>query len=203
MAPRGRCRHHDLSRCRITRRLGSSLESLRSMRRRVYPFFQHSAEVFTADRPDDPPLDEVRAQLGQAPAAERQAQGRGRLAGHLSESRDLLVGQSRRGPHRARSAEGGQAVPREVAEVGIHGVDMRLEQPGHGRGGETGGMEEEHLRATPLPRLQGLLEPSMDVVEFRRGRLPSTQGRDMARPPCGKAPSILTEQVTRIPIEVL
>ena len=123
------------------------------------------------------------AQLGQAPAAERQAQGCGRLASHLPDGRDLLTGQARRGPHRAWPAQRGHAVSREVAEVGVHGVDMHMEQLGHGRGGETSGKEQEHFRATTLPRLQGLLEPSMDAVEFRRGRLPSTQGRDMARPP--------------------
>ena len=68
------------------------------------PLFQHPAEVLAADRPDDPPSDEVLAELGQAPAAEGQAQGRRGLAGQPVDGRDLLAGEARRSPDGARPA---------------------------------------------------------------------------------------------------
>jgi len=55
------------------------------------PFFQHPAQVLAADRGDDALADEVRAQLGQAPAAQRQPQGGGRLAGQAPDGSDLLL----------------------------------------------------------------------------------------------------------------
>src|SRR5262249_24536149 len=55
------------------------VKSLRSMRRRVYPP-EHPTEVLPADRFDNPLPNQVIAMLGQSPAAERQAQGRRRLA---------------------------------------------------------------------------------------------------------------------------
>jgi hypothetical protein len=67
-------------------------------------------------------------------------------------------------------------VPREIAQIGRHGVDMHSEQRGHGRSGETGGMEQEHFRTAMLPGLEGLLQPSMDAVEFGGTRFPSIQG---------------------------
>ena len=131
--------------------------------------------MFTADRSDDPLLDQVRAQLGQAPADERQTQGCGRLAGPPPDGGDWLAGQARRSPRRARSAQGGQAVPCEIASIGIHGIDLCLDQLGDDASGETGGMEQENFGTTTLPGLQGFLQPSMDLAEFARARFADIQ----------------------------
>ena len=61
-------------------------------------------------------------------------------------------------------------MPCEIAEVGIHGVDMDMEQPGDRGGGEVGGPEQEHFRTTTLPRSQRLLKPLVDPAEFGRAR---------------------------------
>ena len=66
----------------------------------------------------------------------------------------------------------GQAVPREVMQVGVHGVGMDLEQSGDRGGGSVCGVEQEHLGATPLPGEQRFLQSAVDSAEFRRGRLP-------------------------------
>ena len=68
-----------------------------------------------------------------------------------------------------------QAVPYEIAEVGIHRVDMDLEQPGDCGSGEIGGPKQKHLRTTALPRLQRLLKPLMDPPEFGRVRFSGSQ----------------------------
>jgi hypothetical protein len=51
----------------------------------------------------------------------------------------------------AWAVHAGQAVPREIAQVGIHGVGMHVEEWGDPGSGQVGGMEEEHLGATTLP----------------------------------------------------
>jgi hypothetical protein len=122
--------------------------------------------MLPADRFDDPLSDDVRAQLGQAPPSERQTRGRGRLAGQAPDGLDLPSGQAWRSPHRAWSAQKGQAVLREIAEISIHGVDVDPEQLGDGGSGEFGGKEQEHFRPTTLPGLQGPLQPLMDLAEF-------------------------------------
>ena len=98
------------------------------MRHGCTPLFEYPAEVLPADRFDNPLPDEVIAQLGQSPAAERQAQGRRRSARQAPDGVDLPLGQARRGPHPAPPGQGGEAVLGEIAEVGINGVDMHLEQ---------------------------------------------------------------------------
>jgi hypothetical protein len=88
----------------------------------------------------------------------------------------LLLGEAWGSPDPARSAQGGQAVVREVAEVGIHGVDVDLEQSSDRGGREIGGAEQEDFRATTLPRSQRFLQPLMDPAKFGRARLADVQG---------------------------
>jgi hypothetical protein len=113
--------------------------------------------VLTADRFDNPLSDEVGPQLGQTPAAERQAQGRGRLTGQAPDGGDLPLGQAGRSPDRASSAQGVQALFGEIAEIRIDGVDVDLEQLCHRGGGMAGGVEQKHFGTTTLPRLKRLL----------------------------------------------
>ena len=53
----------------------------------------------------------------------------------------------------------------EIAEVGIDGIDMHLEQLCHRGGGQTRGMEQQHFSTTTLPGLQRSLQTSMDAAE--------------------------------------
>jgi len=156
--------------------LGSVLKSLRWTRRSVYPLFQHPAEVLAADRGDDPLPEEVRAQLGQAPASERQPQGRWRAIGQAPDGGDLLLGQARGGSQLAGATQRRKAVPREGAEIGRDGVAMDLEDWGDGGGSPVRGVEQKGFGTSPLPGFQRLFQPLMELVEFVRVGLPNGQG---------------------------
>jgi len=132
--------------------------------------------VLTADRFDNPLSDEVGPQLGQTPAAERQAQGRGWLTGQAPDGGDLPLGQAGRSPDRASSTQEAQALLGEITKIRVDGVDMDFEQLCHRGRWLASGMEQEHFGTTALPRLKGLLQPSMDAAEFGCAGFPSTQG---------------------------
>jgi hypothetical protein len=132
--------------------------------------------VLTADRFDNPLSDEVGPQFGQTPAAERQAQGRGWLTGQTPDGGDLPLGQAGRGPGWASSVQEVQALLGEITKIGIDGVDMDLEQLCNRGRRMASGVEQEHFGTTTLPRLKGLLQPSMDAAEFGCAGFPSIQG---------------------------
>lgn len=62
----------------------------------------------------------------------------------------------------------------EIAEIGIDGIDMHLEQLCHRGGGPTRGMEQKHFSTTTLPGLQGTLQPSVEATKFVSARFSNT-----------------------------
>jgi len=122
--------------------------------------------VLPADRLDEAPLEEVRPQFGQGPAAVGEANGRGRLVGEPTEARDLGLGEAGRGADAARPLQGGEAVPLEGVQVGVGGVRVYAEQAGDGPAGQAGGVEQEGLGAAALPGVEGALEEGVEPAKF-------------------------------------
>lgn len=82
---------------------------------------------------------------------------------------DLPLGQARRSPDPALPVQTREAVLGEIAEVGIDGIYMHLEQLCHRGGGQTCGMEQ-NVPLEDLQHLAGHADPRTTRLYDRRRR---------------------------------
>jgi hypothetical protein len=130
--------------------------------------------VFAADGPHYATLDEVLAQLGERPAAKRQADVTGK---GLSQTQDLgdLLGQD------VDWRPASQALPHtgdtelcEGLQVRVHGVDMDLERASDLGPLQASGVQHDGLSTAPLPRRELVFQHGVELSHFngsRRSRL--------------------------------
>jgi hypothetical protein len=122
--------------------------------------------VLAADPREDALPDQVGAELGQGPAAVRQAEVvRGRL-GQPPDGADLGVVEARRGARAARLANRAQPQALEGAQVGVGGVDVNPQEAGDVGCGHPGGVEHQGLGPATLPGPQRGFEQAMDRAEL-------------------------------------
>ena len=98
--------------------------------------------MLAADPRQDALPDQVGAELGQGPAAVRQAEVVRGCLGQPPDGADLGVAEARRGARAARLANRVQPQALEGAQVGVGRVDMDPQEAGDVGGGHPSGVEQ-------------------------------------------------------------